>query len=136
MFNPHDLMKYADKIREAINDMKLNDERYKEITYGGTGSTNKVRGRIIMVYNILQEITGKSGDVGVTRTYSKKIKEKLFYPGIICNYCGNKILRIEDAEVDHIKPFSVGGETELENAQLLHRRCNREKNNKIVNKTK
>ena len=31
-------------------------------------------------------------------------------------------------EVDHIKPFSKGGNTELSNAQLLHRHCNREKN--------
>ena len=51
----------------------------------------------------------------------------MFYAGYICSFCGNEILNIEDAEVDHIKAFSAGGETVLENAQLLHRHCNRVK---------
>ena len=37
------------------------------------------------------------------------------------------ILDIDDAEVDHIVPFSQGGKTDISNAQLLHRHCNREK---------
>ena len=45
-----------------------------------------------------------------------------------CNYCGQEILSIDDAEVDHINVFSKGGDTELSNAQLLHKHCNREKN--------
>ncbi len=46
----------------------------------------------------------------------------------VLSFCGQKILSIDDAEVDHIRPFSQGGETTLENAQLLHRHCNRVKN--------
>ena len=45
-----------------------------------------------------------------------------------CAYCGQEILDISDAEVDHILAFSNGGETDINNAQLLHRHCNREKN--------
>jgi 5-methylcytosine-specific restriction endonuclease McrA len=37
---------------------------------------------------------------------------------------------IEDAEVDHIIPFSKGGKTELSNGQITHRYCNRAKNNR------
>ena len=39
---------------------------------------------------------------------------------------------IDDAEVDHILPYSKGGDTVLENAQLLHRHCNRAKNNSEI----
>lgn len=38
----------------------------------------------------------------------------------ICTYCGQAILRLEDAEVDHIIPFSKGGMSEASNEQLLH----------------
>jgi 5-methylcytosine-specific restriction endonuclease McrA len=35
------------------------------------------------------------------------------------------------AEVDHIVPFSQGGKTDISNAQLLHRHCNREKSDSL-----
>ena len=44
----------------------------------------------------------------------------------------SSILSIDDAEVDHILPYSKGGDTVLENAQLLHRHCNRAKNNSEI----
>ena len=44
-----------------------------------------------------------------------------------CEICGNIILNIDDCEIDHIIPFAKGGKTELSNAQIVHRFCNREK---------
>ena len=66
--------------------------------------------------------------------YGTKDKEELWNMSEkhVCSYCGQEILDISDAEVDHINPFSNGGETELSNGQLLHRICNREKSNKIL----
>lgn len=66
-----------------------------------------------------------------SRTFPEEVKKTLFHKGYICNYCKNEILNIEDAEVDHVVPFSLGGNTDISNAQLLHRHCNREKNNSI-----
>ena len=131
MFNNHDIMVHADEIRKAINDIKSGDAEYQEYTYAATGSKNRVIGRITKIYLKLREIIGKDADTGIRRIYSSKTKEELFYPGYICSYCGNTILSIDDAEVDHMKPFSLGGETTIENAQLLHRHCNREKNNNL-----
>ncbi|WP_417405507.1 HNH endonuclease, partial [Hominenteromicrobium sp.] len=51
----------------------------------------------------------------------------------ICSYCGNQILSIDDCEVDHIIPYDKGGPTVIENAQLLHRSCNRSKGNRVIN---
>ena len=66
------------------------------------------------------------------RFFTQVEKEKLWKEGCICSYCNQRILSIEDAEVDHVLAFSKGGKTTLDNAQLLHRHCNREKNNKEV----
>lgn len=60
------------------------------------------------------------------------MQAQLFAADQTCSYCGNKILSLDDAEVDHINPFSKGGLTEDTNAQLLHRYCNRKKSNVVV----
>lgn len=131
MFDPHDLMVHADEIRKQINDVKLNNIQYQNYTYAATGSKNRVIGRIMLVYNIISEIIGKPANGNIQRIYSYNDKEELWHDGYICSYCGQTILNIDDAEVDHIMPYSKGGETNMENAQLLHRHCNREKNNTI-----
>ena len=37
--------------------------------------------------------------------------------------------RAEELTIDHIRPWSLGGRTELSNAQLLCRACNSRKSN-------
>lgn len=44
-----------------------------------------------------------------------------------CVYCGSN----ENLHLDHIIPFSKGGNTNVENLQLLCQKCNLEKSNKI-----
>lgn len=129
MFDSHDLMVHADAIRKQINEIKLNNSQYQDYTYAATGSKNRVVGRIMMIYHVISEIIGKPANGDIQRMYSYDDKESLWHDGYICSYCGQTILDINDAEVDHIVPYSRGGETTLENAQLLHRHCNREKNN-------
>ncbi len=130
MFDNHDLMVHADEIRMQIEEIKKNNATYQDYTYAATGSKNRVVGRIMMIYNIIAQIVGKASDGGVERTFTNDIKYELWNDNYTCSYCGQKILEIDDAEVDHIKPFSKGGDTEISNAQLLHRHCNREKNAK------
>lgn len=126
-FDKHDLIIHADEIREKIYNLKTKDLQYQEDTYAATGSRKRVIGRIMKVYNILSEITGHYGNSNESRLFSNEIKRELFYEGYICSYCNNKILSIDDCEIDHIIPFSQGGKTEKSNAQLLHRHCNRAK---------
>ena len=131
-FEARDLVLHADEIRSAIDNLKRNDDQYREDTYAGTGSKKRVLGRIMAVYNILHKITGSYSSDEESRFFSKETKEKLFYPGYVCSFCKNEILSIDDAEVDHIVPYSKGGKTELSNAQLLHRHCNRTKSNSMA----
>lgn len=126
-FDAHSLMSHADDIRKAIAELKKNDENYREDTYAATGSRQRVIGRIMAVYNLLAKIVGTYGSSSEARTFSDEVKKELFKPGYVCSYCKNVILSIDDAEVDHIIPFSAGGKTDISNAQLLHRHCNREK---------
>ena len=127
MFSPHDLMAHADEIRNQVNEIKKNNLTYQDYTYAATGSKNRVIGRIMMIYQLIENIIGNTNSS--QRLYSKSTKEELWYEGYVCPYCNQQILSIDDAEVDHIIPFSKAGNTVIENAQLLHRHCNREKNN-------
>lgn len=130
-FSKHDLMVHADEIRKKIIETKMYDEQYREDTYAATGSRKRVIGRISKIYNILVKITESYGNDDSNRAFSDDIKKQLFYAGYKCSYCKNEILSIEDCEVDHILPFAQGGKTEISNAQLLHRHCNREKSDNI-----
>ncbi|RZJ85793.1 MAG: HNH endonuclease [Hymenobacter sp.] len=66
------------------------------------------------------------------RTFSPQLKAKLFKENPVCAISGQQILAIEDAEVDHIIPYSKGGPTSPENAQLVLRYFNRAKKDKVA----
>lgn len=127
-FDKHSLIGSADKIREAIMNVKMKDEAYREDTYAATGSKVRVIRRIQTIYNLLLDIIG-SGSPGTDRRLFTEEEKKLLYEASDkkCAICGNVILSIEDCEIDHIIPFAKGGKTELSNAQIVHRICNREK---------
>lgn len=126
-YSNHDLMQHANEIRDAIANLRQSNEQYKQDAYVSTGDRKRVIGRIMAVYNLLQKIIGSASSSSEPRLFSDDVKEKLFHPGYICSYCQNEILSIDDAEVDHIIPYSLGGTTDISNAQLLHILCNREK---------
>jgi 5-methylcytosine-specific restriction endonuclease McrA len=48
------------------------------------------------------------------------VKKQLFEKDSTCKLCQQQIQTIDDAEVDHIIPYSEGGKTEISNAQLTH----------------
>lgn len=50
--------------------------------------------------------------------------------GLVCGICGG-VVAIEDVELDHVLPFSMGGPTTVENLRVTHSRCNRIRGNRI-----
>ena len=128
LFDNHSLMVHADELRTNFEDVKINNSEYQDYTYAGTGSKSRVIGRIMFIYNLFNDIIG--GNNSQRRAFTLDEKLELWNnSNHICPYCNQQILNIDDAEVDHVIAYSNGGETIIGNAQLLHRHCNRKKNN-------
>ena len=134
-FPKKNIIMHADEIRDAIYKLKNEDKEFQDCVYAGTNSAKRIRCRIKKVLDILNSIisTDVSFNNASKRFFNPEIKKKLFHEGYVCKYCGNKILNIDDCEIDHIIPFDIGGPTEIENAQLLHKWCNRSKGNRLQN---
>ena len=127
LFEKHALIKNADKIRTKIQTIKTQDVEYGEFSERSTTSKGAVIGRIMKIYSAINDCLSPEDKNITRRSFSSVEKEQLWHKGYICPYCNNEILSIDDAEVDHIIPFAFGGDTDINNAQLLHRICNREK---------
>lgn len=128
-FDKHALMKHSDAIRAKISDIREHDEEYSNFADRSTTSKSSVIGRILKIYYAINSCMTAQDINGEKRTFSEEDKKLLWHEGYVCSYCGNTILSIDDAEVDHVFAFSLGGDTDISNAQLLHRHCNREKSN-------
>lgn len=61
------------------------------------------------------------------RFFSFDTRQKLYNTSPLCAICKNQIHSFEDCMVDHIQPYSKGGKTVVENAQLVHRSCSARK---------
>lgn len=131
-FDRTKLISKADAIRAAINDKKLHDDVYHDACYAATGSTDRVVRRILTIFNLVSSILGDDGVEKEVRTFDSSLKLPLAEKqGYVCPLCQNKIVDIDECEIDHIIPYSLGGKTVFENAQLVHKICNRHKSNNV-----
>lgn len=124
----NDILRNADAIREAMINLMTSNIEFIESIEKSTSDKKVLQKRFKIWLDKLDEILGDA--TYQQRNFSYEIKKKLFEEKPICAISGQQILAIEDAEVDHITPFSKGGTTELKNAQLVLRYFNREKGNK------
>ena len=116
------VMKNLDAIYESYLDMQTSDTQFVEWIYHATSSNQAVRYRFDCWRKRLDDIL--RGEKKQRRCFSREIKERLFKKNPICAICGQKISAVDDAAVDHIVQYWVGGETTLNNARLTHRFCN------------
>ena len=127
-YSKNEVLAKADYIREALLDLMINNEEFQFLIAYKTSDTDNVKRRFRIWMDTLDEIIGSNSYQ--QRVFPFSIKEKLFNERPYCAISGQKILAIEDAEVDHITPYSKGGPTTLENAQLTLRYFNRAKKDK------
>ncbi len=131
-FDRTKLISKADAIRAAINDKKFRDDAYHDACYAATGSTDRVVRRILTILTLVSSILGDDGIEKETRTFDSSLKLPLAEKqGYVCPLCNNKIVDMDECEIDHIIPYSLGGKTIFENAQLVHKICNRHKSNNV-----
>jgi hypothetical protein len=128
-YSQNDVLRNADYIREGLLDLMTENEEFQLLIGYKTSDTDNVRRRFRIYFDMLDRIIGDSNYS--QRTFSPQLKSKLFKENPVCAISGQQILGIEDAEVDHIIPYSKGGPTSPENAQLVLRYFNRAKKDKM-----
>lgn len=126
-YSKHQMMPHCDAIREELIWLMSNDQEFVAALMISTNGVPRVRARFEKWLASLREIVGEYHEE--TRTFRAADKEALYARpgGETCAWekCGQKIMTIDDAEVDHIEHYWRGGKTDLANARLLHRSCNR-----------
>jgi hypothetical protein len=58
------------------------------------------------------------------RCFSRQLKRELYDQNATCTLCNQHIANVDDAAVDHIEMYWLGGKTIPNNARLTHRYCN------------
>lgn len=124
--NKHDLINNSNIIRDILEEfikgktLVLKKTLFKK-------ELEDVVGDILLEFN-----KKKTSSVDVQRFFSKEDRLSLWNNSLkICAICNQKILDFDDCEVDHIIPYSLGGQTSIENAQITHKICNRIKSNNV-----
>jgi hypothetical protein len=128
-YSKNEVLSKADLIREGLLELMIEDSKFQEVIGFKTSDTDNVRKRFKMYMDMMEKVIGDKAYQ--QRTFPFSIKEELFKVNPYCAISNQKILAIEDAEVDHIVPYSKGGKTEKENAQLVLRYFNRAKKDKV-----
>lgn len=127
-YSKNEVLNKADFIREALLDLMSNNQDFIDSILIQTSNKEVVKKRFKIWLEKLGEVIGDYSYQ--KRTFPFSVKQELFNRNPFCAISNQRILAIEDAEVDHILPYSKGGKTEIENAQLVLRFFNRAKGNR------
>lgn len=114
------IMSKLDSIREAFIDLMISDKEFIDSIEKGTSGKSQIEIRFDKWRMTLKEILENNQP----RCFSRQFKGKLYEQDPTCQLCGNRISSVDDAAVDHIEQYWLGGKTIPENARLTHRYCN------------
>jgi hypothetical protein len=128
-YSKNEVLLKADAIREELLTLMTTDLTFQNLIGFKTSTTDNVKKRFRMYMDMLEKVIGDNHYS--QRNFPYSVKEELYKDKPYCAISGQKILAIEDSEVDHIVPYSKGGKTEKSNAQLVLRYFNRAKNDKM-----
>lgn len=126
-YSKHCMLSNKDLIKENIL-ITFKTAQYSDLTKFASSNINKITARVELLEKSIEPLLV---DLDKKRCFTKEVKEELFNKDQYCGICNQKIETIQEANVDHIVPWSLGGKTELSNAQLTHEFCNKSKNNNI-----
>jgi len=117
-----------DSLREGLLDLMSNNSEFIDAIMVSTSSNEKVRNRFDLARKVVEEILAENPKE--PRCYTFTFKKSLYENNPTCAICGQHIDHIDDAAVDHIKQYWMGGKTIAENARLAHRYCNNARSRK------
>ena len=122
-YTKNQIIPLSDVIREELLHMMTSDKEFVEsISGSGTTSIAKVTTRFKKWLDALERIVGTPKTE--PRTFSWELKKQLYEQNPTCAICGNRIMLIDDATIDHVEHYWRGGKTIPSNARLVHRYCN------------
>ncbi len=116
------IMNNKDAIFEAFVDLLSGNKDFVYSIELNTSSIKTVNERFRIWYETLDKILNTKEKQ--PRCFSFDLKELLFKTDPKCSICNQRIVDIDDAAIDHIEQFWLGGQTVQDNARLTHRYCN------------
>jgi hypothetical protein len=123
--NPARVQAAAEQIREAYIFYLLTNAQVRLAISRQPAGTTATKTRW---YGFKSEVQRLLSGVHIEpRFFSYEFRKQLYDRSPVCQLCHNQIHSLEDATVDHIHPYSKGGKTVPDNAQLAHRSCNAKK---------
>jgi hypothetical protein len=124
------IQNHLDSIREALIDLMTNNDNFIRSIDKSTSSSETVTTRFKIWEETLGQIIESTKQ---PRCFSYKLKEEIYRTDPTCTICEQRIQTIDDAALDHIHQYWMGGKTIPENARLTHRYCNwsRAKSNRV-----
>lgn len=111
-----------DSIREAFIHLMTEDQDFIDAIELSTSSVQAVTKRFDKLRMTLEGIVGIQPSE--PRCFSLEIKRELYDADPTCQICHQRIQHVDDAAVDHVEQYWMGGRTIPENARLTHRYCN------------
>jgi hypothetical protein len=117
-FAQHDrnqLYQHLDSVREALIVLMTDDQEFIDSIELSTSSVKMVTTRFDKWRNALESILGASRRE--PRCFSRKLKEDLYERDATCAICENRIESVDDAAVDHVQQYWMGGRTIPENGR-------------------
>lgn len=117
----------ADAIYEEYVDLVTEDDRWVNSVKASTGDYNQISYVFETWRDRLKKAIGDEKANDAKRCFTRQLKEEMFKQSDTCELCGNKIVLLMDAVLDHDKHYWRGGKTVPENARLVHRLCNQKR---------
>jgi hypothetical protein len=114
----------ADSIFESYIDLIATDSTWVDAVTTSTGDPNKIDYSFETWKQSLRKAVAKTAPNDSIRLFSRALKAELFSQNSMCHLCGQNIVMIDDAALDHVQQYWEGGRTIPENARLVHRHCN------------
>ncbi len=116
------VMANLDAIGEAFIALVADNDDFIESIELSTSSVKMVTRRFDMWRKALDEVLSQSSRQ--SRCFTRELKKQLYALNPTCALCGQHIVDLDDAQVDHVEQYWLGGKTIEANARLTHRYCN------------
>ena len=116
------VMARLDTISEALIVLMTQDQEFINAIELSTSSTKAVTARFDKWRMTLDAILASNPKQ--PRCFSRALKQTLHAANPTCALCHQHIAELDDAAVDHVQMYWLGGPTIPENARLTHRYCN------------